>query len=213
MFIQRAFANPDPSRLDQLIAHNPFVALISSEDDGTPLATQLAVLYRRCGDAVHIEGHFARANPQTRHAGRTALLIVHGADAYISASWYSDKIEQACVPTWNYSAAHLYGPLQLIEDEAELCTHLGALSAFFEQRGGSDWRFDPDNPAERVQVRGVVGFRLCPTRIDIKDKLSQNHPVPNRRAVAARLLESGSPCAQRVGQTMRASLPQDGNSD
>src|SRR5690606_17254543 len=100
MFLPPVFAETDPARLDALIAHDPFVSLITSDADGLPFATHLPVLYRRDGDRVLIEGHWAKANPQARHAG-PALMIVRGPHAYISASWYPDKETAARVPTWN----------------------------------------------------------------------------------------------------------------
>ena len=109
MYLQRIFANDDLRRLDALIEADPFVTLITAGSDGLPLASQVPVLYQRDGDDVLIEGHWSRVNPQVAHHDRRALLIVQGPHAYISASWYPDKIEQSRVPTWNYSTAHLHG--------------------------------------------------------------------------------------------------------
>lgn len=206
MFLPRAFQTRELARLDALIAENPFITLISCDSDGAPLATQLPVLYRRTGEEVVIEGHFARANAQAGHGGQKALIIVHGPDAHVAASWYPDKAEQARVPTWNYSTAHLHGHLEIIADEAALCQHLAALSAHFEARAGGAWRFDADNPAERVQVKGLIGFRLVPTRIEIKDKLSQNHPRANREAVIAQLAASTAPKDRHIARLMQAAL-------
>ena len=77
--------------------------------------------------------------------------------------------------------------LEGFDDEPSLIDLLARTSARFESSAGGDWRFDPDNPAERVQVRGISGFRLRPTRVQIKDKLNQNHPRANRESVITRL--------------------------
>ena len=206
MFLQRVFASDDLRRLDALIDADPFVTLITSNDDGTPIATQVPALYRRDGNEVLIEGHWARANAQAAHDGKLALLIINGPHAYVSASWYPDKIEQARVPTWNYCTAHLHGVLEGFGDEASLIDLLARTSARFESSVGGDWRFDPDNPAERVQVRGISGFRLRPTRIEIKDKLSQNHPHANRQAVIARLQQQDSNGAHEIARLMQQTL-------
>lgn len=206
MLLQRAFASDDLRRLDALIEADPFVTLVTAGDEGAPIASQVPVLYRRVGDAVLIEGHWARANPQAAHAGRPVLLIVHGPHAYVSAGWYPDKAEQARVPTWNYSTVHLHGVLEGFDDEAALIDLLARTSAHFEAGVGGDWRFDPANPAERAQVAGISGFRLHPTRIEIKDKLSQNHPRANREAVIARLERQPAAGAREIAALMRRTL-------
>lgn len=206
MYLQRIFANDDLRRLDALIEADPFVTLITAGSDGLPLASQVPVLYQRDGDDVLIEGHWSRVNPQVAHHDRRALLIVQGPHAYISASWYPDKLEQSRVPTWNYSTAHLHGVLEGFDDEASLIDLLARTSAQFETSVGGDWRFDPSNPAERVQVRGISGFRLRPTRIEIKDKLNQNHPPAIRIAVITQLEHSNDIGAQKIAGLMRQTL-------
>ncbi len=206
MFLQRIFASDDLRRLDALIDADPFVTLVTSRDDGTPIASQVPVLYRRDGNDVLIEGHWAKANAQAPHDGKPALLIVNGPHAYVSASWYPDKIEQARVPTWNYCTAHLHGVLEGFDDEASLIDLLSRTSARFEAGVGGDWRFDPDNPAERVQIRGISGFRLRPVRIEIKDKLSQNHPRANREAVITQLEQHDGAGAREIARLMQQTL-------
>lgn len=206
MFLQRAFAIDDLRRLDALVEASPFVTLVTADGDGMPVASQLPVLYRRDGDDVLVEGHWARANPQAMGHGQPALLIVHGPDAYVSASWYPDKAEQVRVPTWNYSTAHLYGTLESFDGEAALIDLLERTSERFELRCGGDWRFNAANPDERAQVRGILGFRLRPARIQVKDKLSQNHPLANRMAVIAKLERQEDAGARQIACLMQRTL-------
>ena len=164
-----------------------------------------AELAGREGEAILIEGHWARPNPQWQHAGE-ALMLVHGAHAYVSPGWYPDKHEAARVPTWNYVAAHLHGPLELFHDQAALGDLVQRLSAHFEARNGSAWEFDPTALEFARQLRGIVGFRLRPTRIALKAKLSQNHPLANRESVAQRLAGQASEHSREVAALMRATL-------
>ncbi len=62
-----------------------------------------------------------------------------------------------------------------------------ALGRHFEAGVGGDWRFDFDNPRERSQLRGIIGFRFVVARIEMKFKPSQNHPAANIAAVIAAL--------------------------
>ena len=206
MYTPRAFVDTDLARLDALVAHDPFVTLVTVGGDGAPQVTHLPVLYRRDGDHVLVEGHWARPNPQARHDG-AALLIVHGPHAYISPGWYPDKEEQARVPTWNYAVAHLHGALERFEDEAGLADLVTRLSERFEQALGSDWKFEPGREGHRVQLRGIVGFRFVPERIEITSKLSQNHPEANRRSVAAALQALPDHDANAIAAWMHAREP------
>jgi transcriptional regulator len=202
MYTPRAFAETDLALLDALVAADPFVTLVTQGEDGAPFASHLPVLYRRDGDAVLVEGHWAKPNPQAR-GGDEALVIVHGPHAYVSPSWYPDKEPAARVPTWNYAVAHLYGRLQRFDDEALLGELIARLSARFEAAAGSDWRYEHARDDHRSQLRGIVGFRLVPERIELKAKLNQNHPQANRLAVSDALAAQAAPDVRAIAAMMR----------
>ncbi|WP_374606546.1 FMN-binding negative transcriptional regulator [Thermomonas sp.] len=206
MYQRRAFIGTDPAQLDALFAADPFVTLITRDETGAPFASHLPVLYHRDGELVRIEGHWAKPNPQARHAG-DALLIVHGAHAYVSPGWYPDKHEAGRVPTWNYAVAHLRGQLHTFDDESSLTDLVTRLSAHFEASVGSDWEFDATDPRQNAMLRGIVGFRFVPDRVDIKLKLSQNHPLANRQAVIDALSSQAAEDARAVAALMRTTLP------
>ncbi|MFC3549596.1 FMN-binding negative transcriptional regulator [Lysobacter cavernae] len=187
MYLPRSFAESDLGALDRLAAHDNFITLITVRGD-TPTVSHLPVLYRREGDSVELIGHWARPNPQSRHTG-PALAIFHGPHAYVSPAWYLDKEEAARVPTWNYAVAHLHGSLQIFDDEAALSAVVDGLSGQHEATVGSDWRFEPERDDHRSQLRGIVGFRLRAERIELKFKLSQNHPLANRHSVIEQLAQ------------------------
>jgi transcriptional regulator len=186
LYTPRAFAEDDLAGLDWLLARDPFATLVTTGGDGLPLATHLPVLHKRDGGHVQVEGHWARPNPQAGHAG-PALLVVHGPHHYISAGWYPDKAAMARVPTWNYAAAHLYGTLEPVHDEAALASIVARLGERFEPGVGGQWRYDHDDPRERGQLRGIIGFRFQATRVELKFKLNQNHPAANVEAAIAAL--------------------------
>ena len=56
---------------------------------------------------------------------------------------------------------------------------------------------------QRRQLRGIVGFRFAPVRIEMKAKLSQNHPAANRAAVADALDGLADARAGAVAAMMR----------
>ena len=204
MYTPGAFAETDLLELDRLLARDAFVTLISSEE-GTPFASHLPVLYSRNAERVVIEGHWARPNPQVVHGG-TALMIAHGPHAYISPGWYTDKEEAARVPTWNYAVAHLTGKLEASTEEAFLASIVDRLSIRHETSVGSDWRYRHDDPRLRSQLRGIVGFRFVPERIELKFKLSQNHPEANVRGAADGLSRLEDPQSHEIAALMRERL-------
>ena len=202
MYTPPAFADTDLTLLDRLFDADPFVTLVTTGDDGVPFASHLPVLHRRDGEHVLVEGHWARPNPQARH-DTAALMIVHGPHAYVSASWYPDKEAAARVPTWNYAVAHLHGTLERFEDEAGLGDLVSRMSDRFEAGVGQSWRFESAREDHRSQLRGIVGFRFVPTRIQMKAKFNQNHPAANRDAVADALERLGHARAEAVAAMMR----------
>ena len=205
MYTPRAFAETDLTGLDRLIERDAFVTLVTVAD-GLPFVSHLPVLYARDGDGIVIEGHWARPNPQARHAG-PALVIVHGPHAYLSPGWYADKEEAARVPTWNYAVAHLQGTLESTEDTDRLASIVDRLSQANEARVGNDWRFEHDRDDHVRQLRGIIGFRFTVDRVELKFKLSQNHPLANRQAVIAALSNRDVADARAVAALMRATLP------
>ncbi len=206
MYLPNAFAETDLARLDALFANNPFVTLISTDENGAPFVSHLPVLYARHGQNVRIEGHWARPNPQWRHSG-AMLMIVHGPNAYVSPGWYPDKEEAARVPTWNYAVAHLQGEPFVYNDETPLGDLVDRLSQHYEATVGSDWRFEPERENHRSQLRGIVGFVFAPKRIDLKFKLNQNHPAANRAAVRTAFERSADSGAAQLATWMAECEP------
>jgi transcriptional regulator len=209
MYLPAHFTETDLAALDALAVGYPFATLITVAD-GAPFVSHVPVLYRREGQDIELRGHWARPNPQWRHGGE-ATVILHGPDAYVSPAWYPDKAAEARVPTWNYAVAHLAGTLEILQDEADLASIVSGLAARFEagvqaaDPAHVAWQFDLANDAERVQLRGIVGFRLRPARVELKFKLNQNHPAPNVAAVAAQL-EHGNDDQRAVAALMRERL-------
>ena len=204
MYTPRAFAEADLAELDRLIARDAFVTLVTVAD-GLPFVSHLPVLYARVGEQVVVEGHWARPNPQARHAG-PALLIVHGPHAYVSPGWYADKEEAARVPTWNYAVAHLHGMLETTDDTARLASIVDRLSRKNEAHVGNDWRFEHDRDDHVRQLCGIIGFRFVAERIELKFKLNQNHPAANVEGAADALQRLGGEDNLEIAALMRERL-------
>ncbi|MEI4516908.1 MULTISPECIES: FMN-binding negative transcriptional regulator [unclassified Stenotrophomonas] len=205
MFIPADFVETDLAWLDRLLERDAFVTVVTTGSDGLPQVTLLPVVYRRDGDDILIEGHWARPNPQAGHAG-PALILVHGPHGYVSPGWYPDKEAQARVPTWNYAAAELRGTLEPVTDPDALIDMLDRLSARYEAQVGGDWDLLPIEPRQRRMLAGIIGFRFRAQQVQIKLKLSQNHPQANQHGVIDALSALDSPPSHELAQWMRWKL-------
>ena len=128
--------------------------------------------------------HVSRGNALAKHlAGAEALVVINGPDGYVSPRWYADPNP---VPTWNYVALELEGPVRRLEAE-ETTALLDALSARHEGRlEGAPWTRDKMDPAKfRQLLAGIVGFELEIRARRPTLKLSQNKPAEERERVAA----------------------------
>lgn len=168
-----SFAMTDVGELRRLIDLNPWATLVSAADDGL-VASHYVVLLDDERDDLTVVGHVGRPDDLIHDlGGRELLLVFQGPHGYISPSWYG---EVAAVPTWNFVSVHLSGVPELLSAEENLRV-LDRLVDRFESAMPAPRRMweRPNDPefVERLE-RGTIGFRLTPTRIVAKRKLSQN---------------------------------------
>jgi transcriptional regulator len=208
MYTPAAFAETDLNRLHDFIERNSF-GLLVSQVDGLPFASHLPFLIdRTAGRQGTLVGHLARANPQWREAaGQTALAIFSGPHAYISPTWY--EAEQV-VPTWNYTAVHAYGRVEVVEDKGALLEIVLEMVQVYERAMPRPWSFDPASTFVERLLAQIVGLRIEVEKIEGKFKLNQNHPAERRQKVVRALAEQGDENAQAVATMMRAMLPAEG---
>lgn len=104
-------------KIHQFIAEFGFAALVSNNLEASHIPMLLS---KEEGEFGVIYGHFARSNPHWKSIKNTDVLaIFSGPHSYISPTWYET---QPSVPTWNYSAVHVVGSIQLTDDETTLKT-------------------------------------------------------------------------------------------
>lgn len=198
-YVPRFNAMPDDEVRD-FVATVGTAQLVTVAADGTPDATFLPVLWR--GD--RLVGHLARANPHWRAIGdgSPGLVVVQGPDAYVSPSFYASKREHGrVVPTWNYSAVHLRGPVRVVDDTAWLRELVGQLTDHHETGREEPWAVE-DAPESYVakQLKAIVGVEMVVESVEAKAKLSQNRSDEDRAGVVAGL--TGTP-GEAVADAMR----------
>jgi transcriptional regulator len=183
------FRIEDRAILEALIEEIGFGTVFAQTPDGPRVAH--VPLVSTGDNAVHF--HLARGNALTRHiAGTTALAVLNGPDAYVSPRWYSDRGQ---VPTWNYVALELEGPVRQMDDDG-LHGLLVAIGERHEARieSGEPWRPEEvDRDFWGKLAKGIVGFEMEVRAWRPTFKLSQNKPPEERSRVADALEANGSP--------------------
>lgn len=188
--------------------------------NGIPTATRLPVMVTldaptaTAGEVsslpVVVRGHLAAANPQARSLGDTAsaLMIFDGPDGYVSPSNYGEKaLSGEVVPTWNYAAAHVTGPLSFHPDREWLMDFLHDLTDRHEAGREAPWSVsDAPEPYLDRMVRGIVGVEVRAQLVEVKHKLSQNKPLDDQQRVAVDLLGSDHAGNRELGALMNEVL-------
>lgn len=198
MYIPKHFTIQDEETTYEMIEQNSFATLFS-QHDGAPYATHLPLLLNR--ETLTLSGHFARPNEQWKDSGNQQVLaIFQGPHSYISPSWYETN---KAVPTWNYVAVHVYGELEIVEDEQELIDSLQDLVHKYENPKSTYSLNNVDPNYMEGLSRGIVGFRIKINKIEGKAKLSQNHPVERRELVIEELEKVGSEGSRGIAGLMK----------
>ena len=205
MYNPPAFAMSDPADIRQLIGSIGLAQLVTMTDDGL-MCSPLPLLYDP-DDGPHgsLTGHLARANPQWRAIPRAdALVILTGADAYVSPSFYPGKAEHhKVVPTWNYQTVQAHGPVEYFEDQDRLLSLVTRLTDRHEAGRPLPWSVN-DAPPDfiKAQLRGIVGVKVSITRIAGKSKMSQNRNPADIAGVREGLAASDDAREQAVAGVM-----------
>lgn len=182
--------------IHRLVAENPFALLVTCRD-GVPRATHVPVLWQADGGAdataapvqgAVLLGHLATKNDQWHDLAAPdarALVVVQGPQAYVSPTAYRYT---PAVPTWNYVAAHLGGPVRLLDGPGALDVVRRTVH-HLERRRTPPW--DPTASLEHFGriVDGVRAFALEVQHVDAQFKLSQDKPAQVRAQVRAHLAD------------------------
>ncbi|PEC22988.1 FMN-binding negative transcriptional regulator [Bacillus cereus] len=198
MYIQKHFAIQDEEMKYEIIEQNSFATLFS-QHNGEPYATHLPLLLNR--ETLTLHGHFARPNEQWKDIGNQQVLaIFQGPHSYISPSWYETN---KAVPTWNYVAVHVYGELEIVEDEQELIDSLQDLVHKYEDPKSTYSLNEVDPNYMAGLSKGIVGFKIKINKIEGKVKLSQNHSAERRNLVVKELEKVGSEGSKGIARMMK----------
>ena len=182
MYIPKYFQINDKDIIYDFIERYSFATLFS-QHNGEPYATHLPLILNKGEGALY--GHFARPNMQWKDAENQQVLVVfQGPHCYISPSWYETT---RAVPTWNYVAIHLYGEMEILEDDKVIFDSLNDLVNNYE-RPDSSYNLNEVEPSFiEGMSKGIVAFKININKIEAKAKLSQNQPVERQELIIKQL--------------------------
>jgi transcriptional regulator len=205
MYSPEAFKVEDRATLHDFLRQHNFATLVTQHGGGLQATHVPLVLKEEVGEQGALQGHLARANQQWRDLalGNEVLVIFTGPHAYISPAWYQTS---PAVPTWNYTAVHVYGLPRLVEDSGEYAAMLHELVEVHERDRPDRWSGEMPVEFRDRLMKGIVGFEIAITRIEGKFKLSQNRP-DDAPGVIDGLSQSPYQGDREVAELMRRIVP------
>jgi transcriptional regulator len=210
---------PEHFRLEHLDDAAELVASVGAADvvtvdaTGRPESTLLPILWDRAPSGLDapyglVLAHAARNNGQWHQVapGSRALAIVRGPQAYISPRWYaSDAADGRVVPTWNYSAVHLSGTVEVVDDVERVRGLVTRLTAWHEAGRRVPWTPESAEPAYlEGMLSAIVGVVLHVDRVEAKAKLGQNRSEADVAGAVEGLRAQGRAESDSVAASMQA---------
>ena len=202
MHIPATFTEDNPEILLQIMRDNAFATLVTTDENGLPVATPLPFLIEEKNNKVKLLAHFAKNNPQWHHLERnkTVLVIFNGPHCYVSPSWYKN----AGVPTWNYVSVHVYGTAKLIEKDANTAELIEKLSDKYEQTQTNPWKA-AGNYSKKM-LNAIKGFEITVQDFLGKVKIGQNKSRDDLIGVLNILNNASSEHEQGIAQLIKKHL-------
>ena len=182
MYTPKAFKITDEVVINQFIKDNPFAILTSCEKEKIEV-THLPIF--RLNDGK-LYGHISKNNA---HASidkeKEVCFIFNGQHAYISPNYYVSEFN---VPTWNYSAVHVYGRMKYIDDPKQTWLLLEEFTKYQEREEG--WKL-PAEEKYKALADFIRFFEIDVTYIEAKFKFSQNKSIEDIEKVIMNLRDNG----------------------
>jgi transcriptional regulator len=199
MYIPDLYKNEDKEAIRTFLKANAFGILIN-QTNGKLWATHipLELEINKEGEEV-LMGHISKENPQWTafESNDQVLTVFTGAHSYISPSWY----DQENVPTWNYTAVHVYGKIKIIEGDAVIDS-LTKLVDKYELNSKCPVRVAELSKKTMMQTRGIVAFEIKIEEIQAQTKMSQNRDDKNYSNIISELEKTENPQSMAVAKEM-----------
>ena len=200
MYIPDVYKNENADAIREFLMAYSFGILVN-QNYGKLWATHTPMeLETNSAGKEVLYGHISRENPQWQSfsSGEQVLAIFNGPNSYISSSWYDHEN----VPTWNYSAVHVYGEIQIIEGDL-VTNFLRKIIDKYESTSENPLHFDDLSAKTLEQARGIVCYEIVIQEIHAVNKMSQNRDDKNFKSIISELEKTGKPDALAVASEMK----------
>ena len=186
MYIPKNFLINDEQEIVDFIQRYSFATIISI-DEQIPVATHLPFITSVRNGQLYLRAHFAKANLQWQNIKDQKVLIVFAEPhAYISPKYYDAELN---VPTWNYVAVHVYGQVELLQEERQTLNVLEETIINYEPGYKSRWD-SFDESYKLKMIKGIVAFEVKVTDVQGKKKVSQNRTEIEKTRIITALQQS-----------------------
>lgn len=199
MYTPSHYKNENLDEVREFLKQNSFGILIN-QTDGRPWATHIPLELDVDDEGKDIlVGHISKANPQWKSfkGNEEVLAIFNGPHSYISSSWYKEEE----VPTWNYIAVHVYGKIQILNDEAVLDS-LHKLVDKYEKASTNPVSIHNLSHKTMRQIKGIVGFQIGITDVHATYKLSQTRPEDHPKIIEE-LQKTNNPGSHEIANIIK----------
>lgn len=199
MYIPDLYKNEDQEAIRAFLKANAFGILIN-QTNGKLWATHipLELEINKEGEEV-LMGHISKENPQWTafESSDQVLAVFTGPHSYISSSWYDHEN----VPTWNYSAVHIYGKIKIIEGN-DVIDSLTRLVDKYEKKSKCPVRVADLSKKTMMHTRGIVAFEIKIEEIQAVNKMSQNRDKKNYLNIISELEKTKNPQSVATAKEM-----------
>ena len=182
MYTPEAFKITDENIIEEFIAKNPF-AILTSENNGKIEVTHLPINRFKDGK---LYGHVAKANIHSNiKDSKEVCFIFSGEHTYISPAYY-ESVDNV-VPTWNYSAVHIYAKIKYIDEKEQVWKLLEESTELYEGKDG--WSL-PQTEGLKNLTEFIRFIQIEVISIEAKFKFSQNRSQKDIQSVIQSLKDN-----------------------
>ena len=200
MYRPKRYRKDDGEFIFSFIQNHSFATFILKGEN--LLATHIPVLIDGDSKSWKLYSHIANHNEQLQYLkdGTEALIIFHGANAYISSSWYKEKD----ISTWDYSAVHVNAVIKR-QSREELENSLQLLVQKFEKEQDQPLLYE-DIPAKMLEehLPLITGFWLEPFKVEGIAKLHQGYPEHDIKRTVNKLEKSEDAQYRKVSEDIKS---------
>ena len=174
MYLPPQFNAKDQALAEELMRTYPLATLITTDDDGLPVASHLPLNLNTDEQPWRLFGHCARANPQWKHLQNRAQALVSfmGPQTYMTPRVYPDL---ARVPTWLYLAVQCKVEARLIDEPVPKDGVLKKLINDHDPAYVAQW-IGLGEAYQHKMLKGIVAFELTITSLQCAIKVNQHRP-------------------------------------